>query len=301
MKEKSENDGTGFIFLGGNVHEQWKAATLKALLVTPRQDEPSLRDLSPADQSWLVTALTHLIQIDESRKAENVFGSAYCIFEVGLAYFQCLAPSFGTYLRCESVSEKCVPAIASILTREKKNRLVHEFEFTDPGHSKNFSRKIEIKGKADLAYVARMAFRVLRDVYDVKDFGATKFKLTLANPSLPIPDLLSLPIQLAAEPSAENPFAVFVDDNFHYMNEDERYKDGDYATLEEAVSKCRQIVDDFLEREHKPGMSSTELYDRYCSFGEDPFIRGPEAGFSAWEYAGKRCDELCRNQNDNNS
>jgi hypothetical protein len=42
--------------------------------------------------------------------------------------------------------------------------------------------KTEIKGQDDLAHVARMAFRVLRDVYNVKDFGAVQFKLTL--PSL---------------------------------------------------------------------------------------------------------------------
>jgi hypothetical protein len=110
-----------------------------------------------------------------------------------------------------------------------------------------------------------------------------------------------VPIQIPAEPTAETPYAVFVDDNFHYMNEDERYKDGDYATCEEAVSKCRRIVDDFLARECKPGMPSTELYDRYCSFGEDPFIRGPGCNFSAWNYARQRCDELCRNQSDDNS
>jgi hypothetical protein len=69
------------------------------------------------------------------------------------------------------------------------------------------------------------------------------------------------------------------------MKEEEGYKDGDYATLEEAVSKCKSIVDDFLEDEHKPGISPKELYDQYCMFGEDPFIRGPNDGFSAWDYA----------------
>jgi hypothetical protein len=58
-----------------------------------------------------------------------------------------------------------VPEVASILTQAKRNQLEHEFGFAAPGHSKNFSQKIEIKGKEDLAYVARLAFRVLRDVY----------------------------------------------------------------------------------------------------------------------------------------
>jgi hypothetical protein len=78
-------------------------------------------------------------------------------------------------------------------------------------------------------------------------------------------------------------------------------KSGEYKTLEEAVSKCQMIVDEFLEGAHKPGMSSKELYDQYCMFGEDPFIRGPASDFSAWDYAKQRCGELCRRQNDSDS
>jgi len=131
--------------------------------------------------------------------------------------------------------------------------------------------------------------------------SATQFKLTLPKPAPQIPELASLPIQVLAEPSAEKPYGVFVDDNFHYMREEERYKSGDYETLEEAVNECKSMVDEFLERVRKPGMSSNELYDQYCMFGEDPFIHGPGSDFSASDYARQRCDELCHNQNDNNS
>jgi hypothetical protein len=253
------------------------------------------------DQNWLAVAMDHLTRIDESRRVPNANENAYCIFDVGRAYFQCLAPSFGTYLRCESVSENFRPELAAILTPEKRDRLVREFGFTAPGYSKNFSQKIEIKGTDDLAYVARMAFRVLRDVYGVADFGAAQFSLSLPTPAPPIPEPAPLPVRIPPELPAENPYVVYVDDNFHYMNEEERSKSGGYATLEEAVSKCQRIVDEFLESAHKPGMSSKELYDQYCMFGEDPFIRGPASDFSAWDYAKRRCDELCRNQNDNNS
>jgi hypothetical protein len=141
-----------------------------------------------------------------------------------------------------------------------------------------------------------MAFRVLRDVYGVKDFGAAQIKLSIPKPALPIPEgVVPLPIQTPAQSVAEKPYVVFVDDNYHYMDEEERYKSGDYETLEEAVVKCKIIVDEFLEREHKSGMSPNELYDRYCMFGEDPFIRGPTAEFSARDYARLRCDALCRN------
>jgi hypothetical protein len=102
--------------------------------------------------NWLTNAMTYLIRIDESRRVENVYDNAYCIFEVGRIYFQCLAPPFGTYLRCESVSENFVPELAAILTPERKGRLTREFGFTAPGYSKNFSQKIEIKGREDLAY-----------------------------------------------------------------------------------------------------------------------------------------------------
>jgi hypothetical protein len=193
MRKISENprfkiakpSGRGFVILGARP-SSGKPAAFETLLTTLRQDEPALGTLSLADQNWLVTALNHLIRIGESRRVENVFGDAYCIFEVGRAYFQCLAPSFGTYLRCESVSEKFVPEMGAILTPEKRDRLVREFGFTAPGYSKNFSRKIEIKGKDDLAYVARMGFRVLRDIYDVKDFSVTKFKLSISKPAISI-------------------------------------------------------------------------------------------------------------------
>jgi len=38
-------------------------------------------------------------------------------------------------------------------------------------------------------------------------------------------------------------YIVYVDDNFHYMDTDERYKYGEYDTLEEAIRECKAIVD----------------------------------------------------------
>ena len=177
--------GQGFVF-GGMKPSNRRSAAFETLLTTLRQDEPALGNLTVTDQSWLTTALARLIQIDESRRAENAHGSSYCIFESGRAYFQCLAPSFGTYLRCEAVSEKFVPEMRAILTSEKSDRLVHEFGLAAPGYSKNFSQKIEIEDKDDLAYVARMAFRVLRDAYNVTDFRATGFKVSIPTPAKPV-------------------------------------------------------------------------------------------------------------------
>ena len=91
-------------------------------------------------------------------------------------------------------------------------------------------------------------------------------------------------------------YEVYVDDNFHYMDESERYKLGDFETCEEATTACMKIVDEFLEREYKKGISFKELNELYIVFGEDPFIINPdkECQFSAWTYAKKRSAELCK-------
>ena len=74
----------------------------------------------------------------------------------------------------------------AILTPEKRDRLVQEFGFAAPGYSKNFSQRIDIVSKEDLAFVTRMAFRVLKDIYDVTDFGAAKFKVSIPEPAKPV-------------------------------------------------------------------------------------------------------------------
>jgi len=89
------------------------------------------------------------------------------------------------------------------------------------------------------------------------------------------------------------PYTVLVDDNFDYMDEDKRYEHGAYATLEQAVAACQAIVDACLQRTCQPGMSATKLYEEYVAAGEDPFIVGPGANFSAWTYAKQRCEVLC--------
>jgi len=90
-------------------------------------------------------------------------------------------------------------------------------------------------------------------------------------------------------------FRVMVDDNFHFMDEDERYQHGVFDTVDEALSKCREIIDADLAAMAKPGLSPQALYDLYVNFGRDPFIvcDGADdkaaAAWSAWDYAKSRC------------
>ena len=93
-------------------------------------------------------------------------------------------------------------------------------------------------------------------------------------------------------------YTVLVADNFHYMDENERYTFGEFESLDTAIAACKTLVDDFLKANYKPGMTAEELYDAYTSFGEDPFIVGAGAmrPFSAWDYAKTRSEELCQKQ-----
>jgi hypothetical protein len=93
-------------------------------------------------------------------------------------------------------------------------------------------------------------------------------------------------------------YKVMVDDNFHYMEEDERWEFGTFATAEAAIAACRKLVDESLVGEYRPGMTVEELYDRYTSFGDEPFIvaqSGAPTGtdFSARDYARSRIETLC--------
>jgi hypothetical protein len=89
------------------------------------------------------------------------------------------------------------------------------------------------------------------------------------------------------------PYIVFIDDNFHYMDESERYKLGEFADCASAVAACRQIVDEFLDT-CDANKTAAEIFHQYVLFGEDPWISStdPECKFSAWNYARERAKEL---------
>src|SRR5580704_12659341 len=93
-------------------------------------------------------------------------------------------------------------------------------------------------------------------------------------------------------------YKVMIDDNFHYMDEDERHEHGTYDTREEALAVCRAIVETSVKAQLEPGMSAEALFKRYQDFGDDPFIlvidgRDDAAKFSAWSYALELCTSTC--------
>jgi hypothetical protein len=91
-------------------------------------------------------------------------------------------------------------------------------------------------------------------------------------------------------------YTVYVDHNFHIPPDDERYKLGDFASLEETIAACKRLVDTFLEDETSVDGPGAERYRQYTSFGPDPFVMtddpaAVEQRFSAWDYAEERCQE----------
>jgi hypothetical protein len=91
-------------------------------------------------------------------------------------------------------------------------------------------------------------------------------------------------------------YSVYVNDNFHYMDESERYKLGDFDDCQSAVAACKRIVDEFLDG-CDTNRGAAELFTQYTTFGEDPWISSDDASckFSAWQYAKERCAELAGN------
>jgi hypothetical protein len=90
-------------------------------------------------------------------------------------------------------------------------------------------------------------------------------------------------------------YTVFVDDNFHYMDESERYKLAEFDDCASAVAACKKIVDEFFETCRLEDTDG-EIFKQYTFFGEDPWISSndPACNFSAWNYARERAKELAR-------
>lgn len=90
-------------------------------------------------------------------------------------------------------------------------------------------------------------------------------------------------------------YAVRILDNFRFMDKNAEYNSGSFDTYEEAVSKCKAILDDFLESAYQPGEDAEQLYGTYVQYGETPIIWGDNLGdFDSNEYARVRCMEISK-------
>ena len=84
-------------------------------------------------------------------------------------------------------------------------------------------------------------------------------------------------------------YRVMVDDNFHYMDEEERTEHGTFATADEALLATRGIVEASLRGLCTAQMTAADLLAQYALYGDDPFVvaldGAPAIEFSARDYA----------------
>jgi hypothetical protein len=69
-------------------------------------------------------------------------------------------------------------------------------------------------------------------------------------------------------------YKIYVDDNYHYMDESERYVADSYSSLEEAVERCKELTIKSLEDLYEDGITPENLSAQWAMFGEDPFVFG---------------------------
>ena len=85
----------------------------------------------------------------------------------------------------------------------------------------------------------------------------------------------------------------------HFEPQTQVKRIGEYKTREEAIAAAQGIIEDFLRRQFKPGMTAEALFALYHGHGEYPFIFRDDAntfnvpGFGhanhAMTYAAKLC------------
>lgn len=90
-------------------------------------------------------------------------------------------------------------------------------------------------------------------------------------------------------------FRVYVDDNYHYMDQDEQWILGVFDTEADAVAAAKSLVTKSVTSMHESGMSAGEVFARYKMFGDDPFIVGEghdRRSFHAWDFAQSESNRL---------
>ncbi len=88
-------------------------------------------------------------------------------------------------------------------------------------------------------------------------------------------------------------YKVFVDDNYHYADQSERYSVGSYGSLPEAIDKCKEITINSLKHFYEKGITPDKLSAQWSMFGEDPYVFTGEGSvpFSARKFI---TIELCK-------
>lgn len=97
------------------------------------------------------------------------------------------------------------------------------------------------------------------------------------------------------QPAEPVMFQVFIDDNYHFMDESARHSGGAFDTYDEALAKAKMIVRASVKECAEGKDSAGEILGCYKMFGDDAWIDPTPDGvekFSAWEFARTVAEEL---------
>ncbi len=123
----------------------------------PAADQPvNTADALVARDGAALAAEIQRLRINASR---NVFFAA----DTGIGYVQCYPQAAPPAIYCEAQSADSWPALASVLTPARIDRL-HAAGFADPGHGPNYSKTYPAD-RYDDASIARELLTLLFDVY----------------------------------------------------------------------------------------------------------------------------------------
>lgn len=92
-------------------------------------------------------------------------------------------------------------------------------------------------------------------------------------------------------------YEVLVSNNSHYQDEKDDFSHGIFIRYEDALKKCKELIDAFLMTAHYEGMSEEELFGHYIAWGEEPYLRSEDPSFTqfiAWKYTKERTAQLCQ-------
>jgi hypothetical protein len=101
-----------------------------------------------------VTAEIQRLRVNARRRA-------FAVFEAGIGYVQCQPDIAPPTIYCEAQSSDSWPALASVLTPDRVNRL-HDLGFADPGRGPNYWKNYPTEQIDDAAIAREIAHRASR-------------------------------------------------------------------------------------------------------------------------------------------
>lgn len=94
--------------------------------------------------------------------------------------------------------------------------------------------------------------------------------------------------------NTSKPFSVDVFIDGYAMDQSPWIRLGEFKTLDQAIAKCKKVIDDYLNQYMHSVASPEALVENYLMYGPVPCINGVDnlGSFDLYEYLNTRCAEI---------